>query len=140
MAEAVDSGQPDTVGSGPPDTVAPGERAWPTRHGGGYPPGWLVRYRCRTHRGTRSYRGSYGGSYGYSNRDARGGREAANVPAPDWQERGGTVAGRSLRDEHTGTTWVPIRPYEAAQDSPADLVRATDILDARPPGAPRSER
>ena len=111
MAEAQDSG--------PPGALAPEERSWPTRHGGGYPPGWQVSYRCRTHRGTR---------------------DAANIPAPDWREQDGTVAGRSLRDEHTGTTWVPVRPHEAAPDAPADLVRATDILDARPPGTPRSPR
>lgn len=131
MTEAADSGRPSAVAAGRPDTVAPGERAWPTRHGGGYPPGWQVRYRCRIHRSYRAASGSYGSS-------ARG--SAAKVPAPGWQERGGTVAGRSLRDEHTGTTWVPVRPYEAAADSPADLVRATDILDARPPDTPRSER
>ncbi|WP_158633112.1 hypothetical protein [Amycolatopsis sp. WAC 01376] len=47
--------------------------------------------------------------------------------------RTGTVAGCSLRDEHTGTTWVPVRPDGVPTDAPARVVRATDILDASPP-------
>jgi hypothetical protein len=86
------------------------DRRWPARHGGGYPVGWQVRYRGRPER------------------DATGRRAAP--------ERIGTVAGPSLRDEHTSTTWVPIRPHRAAPDTPSRLVRATDILDARPPGEP----
>jgi hypothetical protein len=79
----------------------------------GYPPGWQVRY--------------------------RGHRERA---APRWagpraaQERIGTIAGPELRDEHTGTTWVPVRPFRAASSTPVRLVRASDILFARPPGEP----
>jgi hypothetical protein len=52
-----------------------------------------------------------------------------------WCEHAGTVAGHSLRDEHTSTTWVPIRPQGSADDEHVDLVRATDIVDARPPGS-----
>jgi hypothetical protein len=52
-----------------------------------------------------------------------------------WCEHVGTVAGRSLRDEHTSTTWVPVRRQGAASDEQVSLVRATDILDARPPGS-----
>jgi hypothetical protein len=89
--------------------------AWPTRHGGGYPPGWSVRYR---------YRG----------RAVRG--RPASRTAPVWREHVGTVAGHSLRDEHTSTTWVPVRPHCSASDGPVNLVRATDILDAHPPSAP----
>ncbi|UOX90868.1 hypothetical protein MUY14_09650 [Amycolatopsis sp. FBCC-B4732] len=82
------------------------DRSWPARHGGGYPRGWQVRYR-----GRRPGRGS---------------------PPPP--ELIGIIAGPSLRDEHTSTTWVPVRPYRAAPDTPLKLVRAADILDARPPG------
>ncbi|MFJ1758791.1 hypothetical protein ACIOD2_00660 [Amycolatopsis sp. NPDC088138] len=85
-------------------------RAWPARHGGGYPPGWYVHYRHRA--------------------------RPASCANPEWHERVGTVAGRSLRDEHTSTTWVPVRPCDSPSDTPVSLVRATDILDARPP-APR---
>jgi hypothetical protein len=85
-------------------------RHWPARHGGGYPAGWQVRYRGRP------------------------GRSAAGRPAEP--ERLGTVAGPSLRDEHTSTTWVPVRPLRAAPDTPSRLVRATDIVDASPPGEP----
>ncbi|MGK3201117.1 hypothetical protein [Amycolatopsis sp. MEPSY49] len=81
-------------------------RAWPTRRGGGYPPGRLVRYRSRVRR----------------------------AGAPGWHEQVGTVAGHSLRDEHTSTTWVPVRPRGSPADVPASLVRATDILDAHPQG------
>ena len=84
-------------------------RDWPTRHGGGYPLGWRVRYRRRTHR---------------------------DSPCPATQaklEEIGTVAGCSLRDEHTGTTWVPIRADSAPAGAPAHVVRAADILDAEPP-------
>jgi hypothetical protein len=87
-------------------------RAWPTRHGGGYPPGWLIRYRRRAGRA-----------------------KPASCAAPVWGEHAGTVAGRSLRDEHTSTTWVPVRPQGAAADGQVSLVRATDIVDARPPGS-----
>ena len=84
-------------------------RDWPTRHGGAYPPGWLVRYRSRVR------------------------RTGSPCAAPVWCEHLGTVTGHSLRDEHTSTTWVPVRPQGAAADAPAGLVRATDILDAHPP-------
>ncbi|MEV7099763.1 hypothetical protein AB0M80_43810 [Amycolatopsis sp. NPDC051045] len=87
-------------------------RAWPTRHGGGYPPGWLVRYRRRADRA-----------------------HPASRTAPLWSEHAGTVAGYSLRDEHTSTTWVPIRPRGSAADEQVSLVRATDIVDGRPPGS-----
>lgn len=86
-------------------------RAWPTRHGGGYPPGWIVRYRTRAGR-----------------------TDEASYAAPLWREHVGTVAGHSLRDEHTSTTWVPVRRNGAAADEPAGLVRATDILDGHSPG------
>lgn len=82
---------------------------WPLRHGGGYPPGWQVRYRCRVRRAAR------------------------DSAEPSWQEKTGTIVGRGLRDEHTSTTWVPVRPRGTAADTPVSLVRATDILDARPP-------
>jgi len=84
------------------------DRHWPARHGGGYPPGWQVRYRRKF-----------------------------PVTAHDLF---GTIAGPSLRDEHTSTTWVPVRPRTAAPDTPPNLVRAQDILDARPPGEPALER
>lgn len=77
------------------------DRTWPTRHGGGYPPGWQVRYRGRPERTAF-----------------------------------GTIAGPALRDEHTGTTWVAVRPFRAAPKTPLKLVRAKDIIDARPPGEP----
>jgi hypothetical protein len=80
------------------------DRSLPARHGGGYPPGWRVRY--------------------------HGSRPRSS------QERIGTVAGPSLRDEHTGITWVPVRPFRATPQTPVRLVRATDILDARPPDQP----
>ncbi|MBE1496105.1 hypothetical protein H4696_003205 [Amycolatopsis lexingtonensis] len=89
-------------------TAGSANRTWPTRHGGGYPPGWLVRYRHRAGRASRA--------------------------TPAGRENFGTVAGRSLRDEHTSTTWVPIRRQGSAADEQVSLVRATDILDARPPG------
>lgn len=60
-------------------------------------------------------------------------RAAKESAEPAWQEKTGTIAGRSLRDEHTSTTWVPVRPRGAAADTPVSLVRATDILDACPP-------
>ncbi|MDT7796754.1 MAG: hypothetical protein QOI78_187 [Actinomycetota bacterium] len=72
----------------------------------GYPPGWQVRYR------------------------GRGDQAGAS------RERIGTIAGPSLRDEHTSTTWVRVRPFCATPDTPLRLIRATDILDARPPGEP----
>ncbi|WP_326836367.1 hypothetical protein VSH64_15890 [Amycolatopsis rhabdoformis] len=86
---------------------------WPTRDAGGYPPGWQVRYLCRV-RGPAGRRRAGAGS--------------------EWQERSGTIAGRSLRDEHTSTTWVPVRQRDTAPDAPVNLVRATDILHAEPPG------
>lgn len=110
-----DGSEPDPAGFGfrgsgrRDETPGSTRRAWPTRHGGGYPSGWHVRYRSRAPRST------------------------SGVGTPAWRERLGTVAGRSLRDEHTSTTWVPVRPRGASTDTPASLVRATDILDARPP-------
>ncbi|SED63278.1 hypothetical protein SAMN04489727_8665 [Amycolatopsis tolypomycina] len=89
------------------------DRTWPTRHGGGYPKGWQVRYRGRRE----------GTALGFASPRAR-------------QDRIGTVAGPSLRAEHTGTTWVPVRPFCAVSGTPLKLVRATDIIDARPPGEP----
>ena len=85
------------------------DRRWPARHGGGYPPGWQVRYR-----GRRRMAGS----------------------ADDLI---GTIAGPALRDEHTATTWVPVRPRTGTTGKPQVLVRAQDILDARPPGEPGFE-
>ncbi|WP_410640713.1 hypothetical protein [Amycolatopsis sp. lyj-346] len=87
------------------------DRAWPARHGGGYPPGWQVRYRGRRERTPPGAAGTRAG-----------------------QERIGTIAGPALRDEHTGTTWVPVRPFCATPDTPLRPVRANDILDAYPPG------
>jgi hypothetical protein len=86
-----------------------GRTAGLLRDNSGYPPGWLVRYRCRCHAGR------------------------ARPSAPVWREHVGTVAGHSLRDEHTSTTWVPVRPRGSATDVPVCLVRATDILGADPP-------
>jgi len=103
----VDDEQTDAYPAG--RTAGSANRTWPTRHGGGYPPGWLVRYRHRAGRASRA--------------------------TPAWRETVGTVAGRSLRDEHTSTTWVPIRRQGSASDAQISLVRATDILDARPPGS-----
>ncbi|WP_370962522.1 hypothetical protein [Amycolatopsis sp. cg9] len=77
---------------------------------GGYHLGWQVRYRSRGH---------------------------AGVAAHDLI---GTIAGPSLRDEHTSTTWVPVRPRGAAPDVPPTLVRSQDVLDARPPGEPAPGR
>lgn len=94
--------------------AAGADRTWPARHGGGYPPGWQVRYRGRRRERTAS---------------------AAAGPRAG-QERIGTIAGPTLRDEHTGTTWVAVRPFCAAPHTPLRLVRATDIIDARPPGEP----
>jgi len=88
-------------------------RMWPTRHAGGYPAGWQVRYRGRRERTTLGTAGPWTG-----------------------RERIGTIAGPSLRAEHTGTTWVPVRPFCAVSGTPLKLVRATDIIDARPPGEP----
>jgi hypothetical protein len=81
-----------------------------TAEGTGYPPGWQVRYRGR--------------------------REQGWPGAAESRERIGTIAGPSLRDEHTSTTWVRVRPFCATPDTPLRLVRSTDILDARPPGEP----
>ncbi len=94
-------------------TESRADRTWPTRHGGGYPPGWQVRYRGRQERTALGVAGPRAG-----------------------QERIGTIAGPSLRAEHTGTTWVPIRPFCAVSGTPLTLVRATDIIDARPPDDP----
>jgi hypothetical protein len=77
---------------------------------GGYPPGWQVRYR---------------------------GRREPTIPGMRTsRERIGTIAGPSLRDEHTSTTWVRVRPFRATPETPLRLVRSTDILDARPPDEP----
>ncbi|GAA1939569.1 hypothetical protein [Amycolatopsis minnesotensis] len=89
-------------------------RAVPKRHGGGYPPGWHVRYRERAYPM----------------------RRRPGEPNTRWCETTGVVIGRGLRDVHTNTTWVPVRPDDAPEDTPARLVRATDILDATPPDAP----
>lgn len=80
---------------------------------GGYPIGCYVRYRSRLQRNSRG----------------RITRE------PAWTEFTGTVTGRSLVDLHTSTTWVPVRAHGAALDTPARLVRATDILDSRLPAS-----
>ncbi|MEU4520362.1 hypothetical protein AB0F52_16895 [Amycolatopsis sp. NPDC024027] len=88
-------------------------RTWPVRHGGGYPPGWQVRYRGRR---SPTVSGTNGPRTG--------------------QERIGTIAGPTLRDEHTGTTWVAVRPFCAAPHTPRRLVRANDIIDAQPPDEP----
>ncbi|WIV56048.1 hypothetical protein [Amycolatopsis nalaikhensis] len=93
---------------GTADGTEPGaDHGHPARHDGGFPTGWRVRYRGR--------------------------RPVAGFRLT--RECIGTIAGPSLRDEHTGTTWVPVRPYRAAPRTRSRLVRATDILDARPPGA-----
>ena len=89
------------------------DRTWPARHAGGYPPGWQVRYRGRRERTPFGASGPRAG-----------------------QERIGTIVGPTLRDEHTGTTWVAVRPFCAAPHTPLRLVRATDIIDAQPPGEP----
>ncbi|WP_326943812.1 hypothetical protein OHS58_27025 [Amycolatopsis sp. NBC_00348] len=77
---------------------------------GVYPPGWQVRYRGR--------------------------REPSMPGLRTSRERIGTIAGPTLRDEHTCTTWVRVRPFRAAPGTPLRLVRSTDIVDARPPGEP----
>jgi len=116
-SEPAPAGFESRASGGRDETPGSTRRAWPVRHGGGYPPGWHVRYRSRA---PRAVSGS--GIRGTS----------------AWRERLGTVAGRSLRDEHTSTTWVPVRPRGASTDTPASLVRATDILDARPPAEDRN--
>jgi hypothetical protein len=73
-----------------------------TRHSDGYPPGWHVRYRRRT-----------------------------DDSLQDWQEFTGTIAGPSLRDVHTDTTWTPVRPSGAGEYTPVQLVRGQDILEAQ---------
>jgi hypothetical protein len=85
-----------------------------TAEGTGYPPGWQVRYRGRREQTP----------------------PGAGAGAGASRERIGTIAGPSLRDEHTSTTWVRVRPFCATPDTPLRLVRSTDILDARPPGEP----
>ncbi|WP_328618163.1 hypothetical protein OHS18_20685 [Amycolatopsis sp. NBC_00355] len=81
---------------------------------GGYPQGWQVRYRGR--------------------------REPSMPGLRTSPERIGTIAGPCLRDEHTSTTWVRVRPFRATPETPLRLVRSTDILDARPPGEPLPPR
>ena len=119
----VDDSRPDGAGpvfkgsvfqgfDGRDEAQGSAHRAWPSRHGGGYPAGWHVRYRSRA---------------------PRAGSGSGARATPIWREHLGTIAGRSLRDEHTSTTWVPVRPRGVSTDTPASLVRATDILDARPP-------
>jgi hypothetical protein len=61
----------------------------------------------------------------------RTGTHDALANEPGWQEFTGTVAGPSLHDVHTDTTWTPIRPSDATGDTPVQLVRARDILDAK---------
>ena len=39
------------------------------------------------------------------------------------------VVGLPLRDVHTGSVWVPVRPPAVPEDAPATLVRAADIID-----------
>lgn len=41
----------------------------------------------------------------------------------------GTVAGRSVYDPFTATTWVPVDPQDAREDTPPLLVRCSDIVD-----------
>lgn len=67
---------------------------------------------------------------GHGEQDQHGRGDAAGRSAVT-----GNVAGHSLRDEHTSTTWVPIRRQGSAADEQVSLVRATDILDGRPPGS-----
>jgi hypothetical protein len=39
------------------------------------------------------------------------------------------VVGLPLRDVHTGSVWVPVRPPTVPEHAPAVLVRAADIID-----------
>jgi hypothetical protein len=43
--------------------------------------------------------------------------------------RRGTVAGRSVYDPFTATTWVPVFPRFAQEDTPPLWVRCHDIVD-----------
>jgi hypothetical protein len=39
------------------------------------------------------------------------------------------VVGLPLREVHTGSVWVPVRPLTEPESAPATLVRAADIID-----------
>ncbi|AHH96993.1 hypothetical protein BC739_009301 [Kutzneria viridogrisea] len=78
---------------------------------GGYPCGWLVRYRHRWHS------------------TPRGPAAAKRVLS----EATGTVSGHCLHDLHTGTTWVPVRQHEDDLGASRTVIRAEDILHACPP-------
>ncbi|WP_166659399.1 hypothetical protein [Labedaea rhizosphaerae] len=39
------------------------------------------------------------------------------------------MVGLPLRDVHTGSVWVPVRPPTVPEHAPAVLVRAADIID-----------
>lgn len=47
----------------------------------------------------------------------------------------GTVVGPALRDVHTDTVWVPVRPLDVpiVSDTPPTLVRGRDIIDVAEP-------
>lgn len=47
----------------------------------------------------------------------------------------GTVVGPTLRDVHTDTVWVPVRPIDVpiASDTPPTVVRGRDIIDVTEP-------
>lgn len=43
--------------------------------------------------------------------------------------RTGTLVGRSVYDPFTATTWVPVRPLHAPEDTPPLWVRCCNIVD-----------